>query len=82
MKTICITIIALILGMVIGYLYRDMYIENEIWKKEQLQEIEKYSKPSEDKDKTLEIINYKGDDWLEVWLEYLQQQESDHCHPV
>lgn len=82
MKIIFVTIIAFFLGSIFGYLCREMYIDDESWKKEQLQEIEEQSRENREADRMLELINYKGDDWLDLWLEYMQQQESNRCHPV
>lgn len=82
MKTFIAIIASFVLGIRIGYYYRDGSVEEEIREKLYEQERQESERRKQENDRLLEIINGNADDWEEKWEEYIMEEMMNEGHPV
>ena len=82
MKTFIAIIASFVLGILIGYYYRDGSVEEEIREKLYEQERQESERRKQENDRLLEIINGNADDWEEKWEEYIMEEMMNEGHPV
>lgn len=82
MKTILYIFISLTIGIAIGFFCGKFYFEVEIFEKQYQPEVEISVKKMEKNREFYELINYDGDNWLDVWDEYMIQHSCDDYYPV
>lgn len=78
MKTFIAIVASLVLGILVGYYYRDGSVEEEIREKLYEQERQESERRKQENDRLLEIINGNTDDWEE----YLTEEMMNEGYPV
>lgn len=82
MKTFIAIIASFVLGILIGYYYREASVEKEIRKKLYEEERHESERRKQENDRLLEIINSNADNWEEKWEEYIMEEMMNEGHPV
>ncbi len=82
MKTFIAIIASFVLGILIGYYYRETSVEEEIREKLYEQERQENERRKQENDRLLETINGNTDDWEEKWEEYIMEEMMNDGHPV
>lgn len=82
MKTFIAIISSFVLGILIGYYYREASVEEEIREKLYEQERQENERRKQENDRLLETINGNTDDWEEKWEKYIMEEMMNDGHPV
>lgn len=82
MKTFIAIIVSFVLGILIGYYYRNANIEEEIREKPYEQERLESERRKQENECLLKIINGNTNDWEEKWEEYIMEEMINENHPV
>lgn len=82
MKTFIAIIASFVLGILIGYYYREASVEEEIREKLYEEERQENERRKQKNDRLLEIINGNTDNWEEKWEEYIMEEMMNEGHPV
>lgn len=82
MKIFIAIIASFVSGMLIGYYYREVSVEEEIREKLYEEERQESERRKQENDRLLEIINGNTDGWEEKWEEYIMEEMMNDGHPV
>lgn len=82
MKTSITIIVFFVLGILIGYYYRDGSVKKEIREKLQQQERQENERRKQENERLQKILNGNTDDWENNWEEYIMEEMMNDGHPV